>query len=96
MAGAPKLGKSWLGLAPAIAVASGGYALGTIEVEPGEVLYLALEDNAAPAAKPAADAPRRDPAPEGLYIETEWPRLDEGGLDSSPPGSTSTRGRASS
>ena len=46
MAGSPKLGKSWLGLGIAIAVAAGGFVLGTIEVERGEVLYLALEDNA--------------------------------------------------
>ncbi len=45
LAGKPKMGKSWLALELAIAVATGGVALGQIPVEPGDVLYLALEDN---------------------------------------------------
>jgi hypothetical protein len=45
IAGRPKTGKSWLALGWAIAVATGGVALGSIEVEAGDVLYLALEDN---------------------------------------------------
>jgi RecA-family ATPase len=44
-AGKPKLGKSWLALSVAFAVAAGGVALGTYPVAQGEVLYLALEDN---------------------------------------------------
>jgi RecA-family ATPase len=43
LAGRPKVGKSWLALQIALAVASGGYALGE-PVEKGPVLYLALED----------------------------------------------------
>src|SRR3954470_24089874 len=79
MAGAPKLGKSWLALSLGIAVASGGAALGAVDVVEGDVLYLALEDS-----------PRRlqgrlrmllgdEAAPERLQIETAWPRVDEGG-----------------
>jgi hypothetical protein len=45
LAGAPKLGKSWLALNLAVAIAAGGRALGRIEVDAGDVLYLALEDN---------------------------------------------------
>ncbi|MGZ6969310.1 MAG: AAA family ATPase [Acidimicrobiia bacterium] len=44
VAGSPKVGKSWLALGLAIAVASGGRALGKIPVERGDALYLALED----------------------------------------------------
>lgn len=44
LVGAPKVGKSWLCLAVAIAVAMGGKALGKIEVTTGPVLYAALED----------------------------------------------------
>lgn len=44
LAGPPKLGKSWAVLDLALAVASGGRALGAVEVEQGDVLYLALED----------------------------------------------------
>jgi hypothetical protein len=43
LAGRPKVGKSWLALQIALAVASGGHALGE-PVEQGPVLYLALED----------------------------------------------------
>ena len=45
LAGKSKIGKSWLILGTAIAVATGGYALGSIKVDEGDVLYLALEDN---------------------------------------------------
>jgi hypothetical protein len=45
MAGKPKLGKSWAALGLCIAVATGGVALGKVQVERGEALYLALEDN---------------------------------------------------
>jgi hypothetical protein len=45
LVGAPKIGKSWLSLAIALAAASGGYALGHVEVgQPRPVLLLALED----------------------------------------------------
>ena len=43
LAGKPKVGKSWLALQIAQAVAAGGVALGE-RVERGPVLYLALED----------------------------------------------------
>jgi AAA domain len=43
LVGAPKIGKSWLVLSVALAVAEGGRALG-IEVPKRPVLYLALED----------------------------------------------------
>jgi AAA domain len=46
LAGRPKVGKSWMALGLALAVASpDGYAFGSIPAEPGDVLYLALEDN---------------------------------------------------
>ncbi len=44
LAGPPKLGKSWFALDIAVAVAAGGKALGHIDVELGDALYLALED----------------------------------------------------
>lgn len=44
LAGAPKVGKSWFGLAVLLAKATGSPALGCIDTEPGPVLYLALED----------------------------------------------------
>lgn len=44
LAGSPKVGKSWLSLDLALAVASGGRALGAIPVEQAGVVVLALED----------------------------------------------------
>jgi RecA-family ATPase len=44
LAGAPKMGKSWLLLGVAWALSVGGAVLGHIKVQPCEVLFLALED----------------------------------------------------
>jgi hypothetical protein len=83
LAGKQKLGKSWLALNLAITVAGGGTALGNVRVEPGDVLYLALEDRLrrlkgrALKLLPAAGC---DPSPR-LSFATEWPRSHQGGLD---------------
>lgn len=45
IAGKPKIGKSWLALDFAMAVATGGLALGSVRCQKGPVLYCALEDN---------------------------------------------------
>ena len=45
LAGAPKIGKSWIMMDWCAAVASGGKVFGDIDVHPAHVLYLALEDN---------------------------------------------------
>src|SRR5262249_50063305 len=45
LAGKPKIGKSWLLLHGAIAVARGGFTLGEVHCPEGDVLYCALEDN---------------------------------------------------
>jgi hypothetical protein len=44
LVGAPKVGKSWLAYGLAAAVASGGVAMGKVDVTAGPVLYCALED----------------------------------------------------
>jgi hypothetical protein len=79
MCGAPKLGKSWFALGLGIAVGSGGAALAKIDVEQGDVLYLALEDNARRLQERLRAVLNGDGPPPGLHIWTEWPRLDEGG-----------------
>lgn len=79
MCGAPKLGKSWMALGLGIAVASGGKALSAIDVEPGEVLYLALEDSPRRLQSRLRILLAGDIAPPGLHLETAWPRLDDGG-----------------
>lgn len=45
LAGKPKMGKSWLGFGLCICVATGTRALKHFEVDQGNALYLALEDN---------------------------------------------------
>jgi RecA-family ATPase len=52
------MGKSWLSLGLALDVAGGDGALGSIPVEAGPVLYLALEDTRA-ACNPAWAASSR-------------------------------------
>ncbi|WP_207936044.1 AAA family ATPase [Actinomadura sp. KC216] len=80
LAGPPKVGKSWLALALAVAVATGGKALGSIDVEAGPVLYLALEDTGrrlqSRLGKALAD---RDTWPDALSFAIEWPPLTSGG-----------------
>ncbi len=44
LAGRQKLGKTWLALDWAIAVACGGMAMGSVECEQGDVLYIDLEN----------------------------------------------------
>ncbi len=81
LAGKQKIGKSWLDLNLALAVASGGVALGHYQVKQGDVLYLALEDTErrlqdriGQLLGPGSEAPR------GLHIETKWPRMDIKGI----------------
>src|SRR5207248_10997750 len=44
LAGRQKLGKTWLAIDFAIAKAIGGYAMSNIECEPGDVIYIDLEN----------------------------------------------------
>jgi AAA domain len=44
LAGRQKLGKTWLAIDFAIAVAIGGFAMGSIECEQGDALYVDLEN----------------------------------------------------
>lgn len=80
LAGKPKLGKSWLALALAIAIASGGRALGQYQVTTGDVLYLALEDNPRRIQKRARKLLGEGPIPDRLEFATRWKRLDSDGV----------------
>ena len=81
LAGRPKKGKSWMGLGFAVAIASGGIALGKIKVEKGDVLYLALEDNErrlkSRLAKIKVEGSR---LPAHLHLVTDFPPLQMGGM----------------
>ena len=79
-AGRPKMGKSWLALGLALAVASGGAAFGKVRVERGESLYLALEDTPKRLQSRLGMMLHGEGAPDGLHLATAWPRLDQGGL----------------
>ncbi|GAB3226539.1 hypothetical protein GCM10027447_16810 [Glycomyces halotolerans] len=81
LCGPPKVGKSWASLALALAIASGGKAFGSIPVDAGPVLYLALEDTARRLQARIRTVLGDQPAPEALTIVTECPRLDRGGAE---------------
>ncbi|MDO5683478.1 MAG: AAA family ATPase, partial [Propionibacteriaceae bacterium] len=70
--GGPKIGKSWLSLDVALAVASGGRALGGVTVGPARpVLLLALEDGDRRLQHRARELLGEDPIPELLNYLTE-------------------------
>jgi hypothetical protein len=79
LAGPPKVGKSWLSLGLALDVAGGASALGTIPVQAGPVLYLALEDTPRRLQSRMRKILDERPAPGGLTLATTCPPLPEGG-----------------
>lgn len=80
IAGPPKLGKSIFALNIAVAVAEGGRALSHFEVEAGSVLVLALEDGER-RIQTRLRYLTGGTVSSRLEIATEWPRLDQGGLE---------------
>lgn len=79
-AGKPKTGKSWCALGLSIAVASGGYVLGTIPVLQGDALYFALEDGERRLQDRLQKMLGRDAVPSRLHFAFDCPRLNEGGI----------------
>jgi hypothetical protein len=78
------MGKTWILLAWAIAVASGGKVLGTYPVERGRVLFLALEDTEASLIERMRILLNGAPPPPLLHCYTEdsgWLPLDAGGVE---------------
>ncbi len=81
----PKVGKSWLALQIALAIAKGASVMGKVAPH-GDVLVLALEDNHRRlksrllnmGAGIFTDAAALDKC---LELATEWPRVDDGGAD---------------
>lgn len=80
LCGSPKIGKSWLALDLAIAVASGGAAFGVKPCDPGSVLYLALEDNQRRLRSRLLKRLQGAKGPSGLALSTRWPRIDQGAV----------------
>lgn len=87
LAGKPKIGKSWMVMDFALAVASGGFCLGNVPCEQGDVLYLALEDNHRRLNSRLhklwsyEDLAGDNPIPDRLFFRTEWKRAGEGGIE---------------
>ncbi len=82
LAGAPKLGKSFLMLQLALAVARGEPVLGSGPVEQGDVLYLPLEDGLRRIKRRIRGLLGSETDwPPALSLCAEWPRLGEGGVE---------------
>jgi hypothetical protein len=84
LASRPNMGKSWLLLQITTAIASGTVTLVPSDHPPcGDVLYLALEDNARRLQRRLTKyfGAQRECWPARLKLATEWRRLDQGGLD---------------
>jgi hypothetical protein len=81
LVGGQKLGKSLLTMQIGLAVAYGGKLFSEIDIEQGEVLLLALEDSPRRLQDRLRKMNYGEPSPRGLYLQTRWPRFDEGGLD---------------
>jgi hypothetical protein len=82
LAGRPKVGKSWLALDVALAIAGGRYVLGDLKLEEGDVLYAALEDNQR-RLRSRIDrilSASGQTWPARLTLATKWQRLDKGGV----------------
>jgi AAA domain len=81
LAGAPKAGKSWLALGLGVAIATGGKALGSVDVAAGPSLYLALEHTGRRLKTRLAKVLGTDLAPDTLTLATECPPLPSGGAE---------------
>lgn len=83
LAGSPKVGKSILALHIALGVAVGGCVLGKINVQKGNVLYLALEDNQRRLQERINNSDLLDDETtlECLTLTTLVPRQHEGGIE---------------
>ncbi|MGW7610324.1 AAA family ATPase [Streptomyces sp. NPDC054766] len=81
LAGPPKVGKSWLSLGLALAVAAGGQAFDSVPVDGGPVLYLALEDTPRRLQTRMGKLLGGQQAPAGLTLVTECPPFPQGGTE---------------
>lgn len=82
LAGKPKLGKSFLSMQMAVAVATGeGRALAVPVIDAGDVLVCALEDSRRRLKDRLALQYPFGHAPDRLHFATDWPRLGDGGIE---------------
>lgn len=78
--GKPKIGKSWFLLNIAVGIATGTSILGETDIEGGDVLYLALEDNQRRLQKRLRQMLNGAPAPDNLHLSIACPPLDQGAV----------------
>jgi RecA-family ATPase len=84
LAGRQKLGKTWLAIDWAVAVATGGVAMGSIDCVPGDVLYIDLENGPRRIqSRIKALFPHDQSLPDMSRLEwvTKAPQLDKGFID---------------
>jgi hypothetical protein len=82
LASRPKVGKTWLAIDIAIAVATGGYCLGDIKCEQGDVLLCALEDNKRRMQRRLTKILGANKAEwPCISCAHTWPRANAGGLE---------------
>ncbi|KKN20633.1 hypothetical protein LCGC14_0933610 [marine sediment metagenome] len=82
LAGKPKIGKSWMALDFAMAVATGDLALGSVRCRKGAILYCALEDNHRRLQRRMSQLYGDvEHWPPGLHFATEVRRLGDGLVD---------------
>jgi hypothetical protein len=79
--GKPKIGKSFLVLGIALELAYGSKVLSTLEVNPTEVLYLALEDSPRRLKSRIRKMISFARPPDNLHLNPKWQKADKGGLD---------------
>lgn len=77
LAGAPKLGKSWLVLGLGITTSSGTPALGKIDSVAGDVLYCALEDTPRRLKSRLVKMLHGEAIPRRLTIATSLPQMPQ-------------------
>lgn len=76
----PKIGKTFLALNVAVAVAGHGVALGKAPASGGRVLYINLDGSLRGMQKRLGAMLRGESIPKNLHVVQEWERADEGGL----------------
>lgn len=83
MAGAPKIGKSFMSLQMGLTVAHGSRLWrGRKREQRGEVLYLAYEDNNRRMRDRARKLLEGEMTlPKRLHVDYQWPRMDAGGVE---------------
>lgn len=81
LASPPKIGKTWLNLQLAAAVATGQRFAEFADCDFGKVLFLDLEGGQRREKYRLQKVLGPTPATEQLHIAFDWPRMDQGGLE---------------